>query len=63
MSYLDNARAAPDVTPAAFGFDVAKAPDGWRWTAYDNLGRVAAEGVAPTKAVAAACLIQELART
>ena len=49
--------------PAAdYGFRLERAPSGWRWQAFDLLGRVAAEGVAPSKPAAAACLIDALAR-
>lgn len=63
MSYLDPGRQPAANDPAVFGFQMTKAAEGWRWTAFDPLGRVAAEGVAPTKAIAAANVIRALART
>ncbi len=50
--------AAPPV-----GFEVAQSSKGWHWTAYDSLGRVADQGVAPNRTTAAACLIRALSRT
>jgi hypothetical protein len=55
--------AQPTAQPRAFDFTFEKAPDGWRWSAFDRLGRIAGEGVAPTKAMAAAYVIQALSRT
>jgi len=46
-----------------FGFQFERLEQGWRWMAYDRLGRVADQGIAPTKAAAAARVIDTLART
>ncbi|HEY9217363.1 MAG TPA: hypothetical protein VIO94_04890 [Phenylobacterium sp.] len=47
---------------AEFGYRIAPCDEGWAWTAYDEAGEVRAEGAAPTKAMAAACVIREIAR-
>jgi hypothetical protein len=53
-------RSGPPRSPA---FEVEKSAKGWRWSAYDTLGRLAGEGLAPTKAAAATRVIDTLART
>jgi hypothetical protein len=55
--------APPSAQSRVFDFTFEKAADGWRWSAFDRLGRIAGEGVAPTKAMAAAFVIQALSRT
>jgi hypothetical protein len=44
-----------------FGYRVREVESGWRWTAFDACGRVRAEGIAPSRAAAAACVIRILA--
>ena len=61
MTYLDPMRRPNDA--GAFGFKLERADGGWRWTAFNLLGEVAGQGVAPSKAAAAACVIRALART
>jgi hypothetical protein len=46
----------------SFGYRLSKTADGWTWITFDLAGKVAARGHAPTKAVAAACIIRALAR-
>lgn len=48
---------------ASFGYRINKGEEGWAWTTFDLAGRVAVRGHAPTKAVAAACVIRALARS
>lgn len=51
--------------PAAktqFGYQIRPTAAGWRWTAFDPHGQISEEGCAPSKAVAAACVIRVLAR-
>lgn len=48
---------------ASFGYRINKGEDGWTWTTFDLSGRVTVRGHAPTKAVAAACVIRALARS
>jgi hypothetical protein len=62
MTYLDPLRQPAPIDPTTFGFELQKTPEGWRWTAFDTLGRVAEEGVAPTKALAAAHVVRALSR-
>ncbi|MFL5297854.1 MAG: hypothetical protein ACJ798_15875 [Phenylobacterium sp.] len=62
MTYLAPDREPTPNDPANFGFRLARTPEGWRWTAYDTLGRVSDEGVAPTKALAAAHVVRALSR-
>lgn len=47
---------------ASFGYRLSKTTDGWTWTTFDLAGQVAVRGHAPTKAVAAACIVRALAR-
>jgi hypothetical protein len=47
---------------ANFGFRIGKQDGGWTWTTFDLAGEVVSRGHAPTKAVAAACVIRALAR-
>lgn len=49
--------------PAKFGFTIKPTERGWRWAAFDLLGRCAANGEAATRAEAAAHVIRALART
>jgi hypothetical protein len=46
----------------SFGYRLSKTADGWTWTTFDLAGKVAMRGHAPSKAVAAACIIRALAR-
>lgn len=46
---------------ASFGYRFNKVSDGWTWTTYALGGEVTMRGHAPTKAVAAACVIRSLA--
>ena len=48
---------------AEFGYRIEPCDEGWAWRAYDSSGEVQASGAAPTKAVAAACVIREIARS
>lgn len=48
---------------ASFGYRISKAEGEWIWTTFDLAGKVAVRGHAPTKAVAAACVIRALARS
>lgn len=48
---------------AQFGYRIAPCDEGWAWKAYDRAGQVQASGAAPTKAIAAACVIREIARS
>lgn len=50
------------VRDVAFGYRICPVEGGWSWTAFDPSGRLAASGEAPTKALAAACVIRALAR-
>jgi hypothetical protein len=63
MSKQGDEPAAVAREKRAFAFEFEKSEKGWRWLAYDPFGRVAGEGIAPTKAIAAACVIDTLART
>lgn len=44
-----------------FGYRLREVGGAWRWVAFDPAGRVTAEGWAPSRAVAAACVIRALA--
>ncbi len=48
---------------AEFGYRIEPCDEGWAWRAYDVSGEVQASGEAPTKAIAAACVIREIARS
>jgi hypothetical protein len=48
---------------AEFGYRIEPCDEGWAWRAYDADGEIQASGAAPTKAIAAACVIREIART
>jgi hypothetical protein len=45
-----------------FGYRLKAVTEGWRWVTFANDGSVAASGVAPTRAVAAAYIIRALTR-
>jgi hypothetical protein len=47
---------------ASFGYRICKGEGGWTWTTFDLAGQIVVTGHAPTKAVAAACVIRALAR-
>lgn len=47
---------------AAFGYRIRPSAGGWAWTTFDLSGGVTERGHAPSKAVAAACVIRALAR-
>lgn len=47
---------------AEFGYQIKPCAAGWSWTAFDEAGSVQERGEAPTKAVAAACVIRAKAR-
>lgn len=47
---------------AAFGYQVRPTGEGWAWVTFDLTGREQERGHAPSKAVAAACVIRALAR-
>ena len=47
--------------PSCYGYRVSRREGEWLWTAFDDLGRVADEGQAPSRAAAAACVIRALA--
>lgn len=47
---------------ATFGYKIRRTDDGWTWTTFDPGGRLLEQGHAPSKAVAAACVIRALAR-
>jgi hypothetical protein len=47
---------------ANFGYQISKHGDGWRWVTFDLSGAVRQRGEAPTKAIAAACIVRALAR-
>ena len=61
MSFLCRSHTRGPICAADFGFEFSRSDEGWRWVAYDQSGAVAAQGVAPSKAVAAAFVIRELA--
>jgi hypothetical protein len=48
---------------ASFGYRIRETAEGWTWSTLDQSGRVQARGRAPSKAVAAACVIRALARS
>lgn len=48
---------------AGFHFHIRPSGDGWSWQAIDADGQVRDAGAAPTKAVAAACVIRMIARS
>ncbi|HEY8614670.1 hypothetical protein [Phenylobacterium sp.] len=48
---------------ASFGYRICREEGGWTWTTFDLAGEVLLKGHAPTKAVAAACVIRALARS
>jgi hypothetical protein len=48
------------MTEAVFGYKLQSVQDGWRWLTFAEDGSVAETGVAPTRAVAAACIIRAL---
>jgi hypothetical protein len=50
------------VSDTVFGFKIEPVSEGWRWVTFAKDGDVALSGVAPTKAVAAACIIRALTR-
>jgi hypothetical protein len=47
---------------ANFGYHIRRGEGGWTWTTFDLAGRAEMRGHAPTKALAAACVIRALAR-
>lgn len=47
--------------PASFGYQLSRSEGEWQWTAYDPSGELRAEGRAPSRAAAAACVIRALA--
>jgi len=47
---------------AEFGYRIRPCAAGWSWTAFDAGGAVQERGEAPTKAIAAACVIRAIAR-
>lgn len=47
---------------SSFGYRFTKVSDGWTWTTFGLSGEVVMRGHAPTKAVAAACVVRALAR-
>ena len=49
----------PDVD---FGYRIRPCETGWLWIAFDAAGAVRERGRAPTKALAAACVIRAIAR-
>lgn len=53
----------PLQTCETFGFKFERGEDGWRWTAFDTLGRITEHGLARSRAEAAANVIRALART
>ena len=59
----DVSAVGADYGSPAFGFKLQKTADGWRWVAFDTLGRIADEGEAGTKVEAAARVIRALAKT
>jgi hypothetical protein len=46
----------------AFGYKMRRTDAGWAWTTFDTAGRLIEQGHAPSKTVAAACVIRALAR-
>jgi len=48
-------------TATPFAYRLHATPEGWSWRAFDPGGAVEAQGVAPTRAVAAACIVRALA--
>lgn len=52
-------RRAP--TNAGFGFQLRRVGAAWRWRAFDAHGGVSGEGVAETRATAAASIVRSLA--
>lgn len=48
---------------AEFGYRIEPCDEGWAWKAFDETGELQASGAAPTKAIAAACVIREIARS
>ena len=47
---------------AVFGYRIRPADGGWTWVTYGLRGEVLAQGAAPNKALAAACVVRALAR-
>ena len=47
---------------SCFGYNIRQTASGWSWVTYDLDGGVQAQGSAPDKALAAACVIRALAR-
>jgi hypothetical protein len=47
----------------SFGYRIRQTREGWRWAAFGPGGEVAHEGCAPSKVVAAACVIRAFARS
>lgn len=45
----------------SFGYRIRQDDGAWRWTAFDRAGGVRAEGLAPSRAAAAAQVIRTLA--
>jgi len=46
---------------AGFGYRIEREPTGWRWVAFGLEGAILAQGDAPSRAAAAACVIRVLA--
>ncbi|WP_041373289.1 hypothetical protein [Phenylobacterium zucineum] len=51
------------VSGADFGYRIAETSAGWAWIAYDRGGDPVEQGLAPSRAVAAACVIRVFARS
>jgi hypothetical protein len=47
----------------SFGYRIRKTREGWSWAAVGPGGEVEHEGCAPSKVVAAACVIRAIARS
>jgi hypothetical protein len=45
-----------------FGYRISRTASGWLWVAFDVQGQVQDRGLAPNKALAAACVIRTIAR-
>lgn len=45
-----------------FGYRICPTEQGWSWVAFDPAGEIQERGTAPSRAIAAACVIRALAR-
>ena len=50
------------MSPDRFNYRIQPTPQGWAWSTLDLKGRTVEHGLAPSKAVAAACVVRAIAR-